>query len=354
MVFDVPAESGGALSILNDFYEEVKDFEDQSIKWIFVVSKPKYRETENIKILRFPWVKKSWFHRLYFDQFIAPSLVKKYGVNQIFSLQNVVVPRTKVEQVLYVHQPLPFVEYNFKFKDNKLFWIYQKIISKLIYKSIKKSKKVIVQMNWFKEECIKKTNVSDDKIVVVPPRINIEINKYYTDEKRDNIIFFYPSGSSYYKNHYLIVKACDRLVKKGYNNFTIIFTLKGNETSHISNLYEEVKNKNLPIKFLGEIDREQVFDYYSSSILLFPSYIETFGLPLLEAKLHGSIILASKTPFSEDILSDYPNAKYFNPFNHEELVMLMEEILNDKFNYKKTVKSFEHNINHSLIHEILK
>ena len=72
MVFDVPAESGGALSILNAFYQEVLDNKNENINWIFVLSNLNYKETENISILNFPWVKKSWFHRLYFDYFVAP------------------------------------------------------------------------------------------------------------------------------------------------------------------------------------------------------------------------------------------------------------------------------------------
>ena len=54
MVFDVPAATVGALSILNDFYDEVKIHQDKSINWIFVLSKPNIEETENIKVLRFP------------------------------------------------------------------------------------------------------------------------------------------------------------------------------------------------------------------------------------------------------------------------------------------------------------
>ena len=38
MVFDVPAVSGGALSILNQYYN--KACNDTNNEWIFVVSKP--------------------------------------------------------------------------------------------------------------------------------------------------------------------------------------------------------------------------------------------------------------------------------------------------------------------------
>src|SRR5699024_2925067 len=94
MVFDVPAERRGALSILKDFYNEAKSCEDKSINWFFVISKPNLEETDNIKVLRYPWIKKSWFHRLYFDKIVSPILVRKYNINKIFSLQNVRIPFT--------------------------------------------------------------------------------------------------------------------------------------------------------------------------------------------------------------------------------------------------------------------
>ena len=62
MVFDVPAESGGALTILKQYYDRA--INDKDNQWLFVISTPYLNETENVKVLRYPWIKKSWFHRL--------------------------------------------------------------------------------------------------------------------------------------------------------------------------------------------------------------------------------------------------------------------------------------------------
>lgn len=130
MIFDVPAESGGALSMLHEVYEEALANEDKTIKWTFVVSKPDLKETENIKVLRFPWIKRSWIHRLYFDNFVAPKIVKRNKVDYVLSLQNITVPSVNCGQVLYVHQSLPFVDHKFSFRENKKLWIYQNVIGK--------------------------------------------------------------------------------------------------------------------------------------------------------------------------------------------------------------------------------
>jgi hypothetical protein len=333
MVFDVPAEDGGALSVLKDFYHEVVNHEDKSIQWIFILSKPMFCETENVKIIRFPWIKKSWIHRLYFDQVIAPKLVKKMRPERVFSLQNVTIPRVRVNQIIYVHQSLPFVKYKFSFKDNKVFWIYQNIISKVIYKSIKKSQKVIVQTNWFKESCIEKTGVCDNKLKVVPPTVNVNIKNYFLTSENHLSTFFYPAGPSFYKNHRVIIEACERLKREGVIGHKVIFTLNGNETDHIANLYKIVKEKMLPIEFIGNIDREKVFEWYSKSILIFPSYIETYGLPMLESKLTKGIIFAGDTPFAHEILDGYGNAYFFDVFHGEQLSRLMKEAINKKLTY---------------------
>ncbi|HDX9579060.1 TPA: glycosyltransferase [Bacillus pseudomycoides] len=338
MVFDVPAESGGALSILNDFYNEVVESKDKKINWFFVLSTPTLEETDNIKVLQFPWIKKSWGHRFYFDQVIAPELVKKYKVDKIFSLQNVTIPRTNCNQVLYVHQSLPFVDYKFSIKENKLLWIYQNIIGRNIINSIKKAQHVIVQTQWMKKACIQKAQIQDNKIEVISPTINVAIKNYFEPNEKSLSTFFYPAGHSVYKNHKIIVAACQRLKTLTNIDYEIIFTLDGNEDQHTLDLYRQIKEEQLPIRFEGSKTREEVFELYTKSILLFPSYIETFGMPMLEARMHKGIIIAADTPFAKEVLEGYENAKFFKEFNSRELSLLMYQYLQKQEQYNTVLE----------------
>lgn len=330
IVFDVPAEKGGALSILNEFYNKYKDDGDK--EYVFVVSKPKLRDTENIKVLRFPWVKKSWVHRVFFEQLVAPRLIKKYKVDEVLSLQNILIPHTKALQTVYVHNVLPFSEYRFSILGNNLLWIYQNILGSIIIKSIKKANRVIVQTKWMKEACIKKTGVDSEKIDVIPPAIYIEVKKFYEPSINNNTTFFYPASAAVFKNHKIIVEACNILKKDRVEDYKVVFTLRGNENKHIAKLYKEINGKKLPIEFIGNIPRNEVFDFYTKSILLFPSYIESFGLPILEAKMHKGIILASDCLFSREILEGYKNAYLFDCFDSRELANQMNAIIREKGN----------------------
>lgn len=325
MVFDVPAESGGALSVLNDFYKEYST--DEENEYIFVVSKPELKDTKNIKVLRFPWIKKSWFHRLYFDNFIAHKLVKKYKVDEILSLQNIIVPRCKCRQTVYVHNALPFSEYRFSFRENKLLWIYQNVLSKKIFKSIIKANKVIVQTEWMKKSCVEKLNIDSQKILVSPPKINVEVRKSKRSQidKRSFIMFFYPASGVIFKNHKVILEACLEMHRNNIRNYEFVLTLLGNENEEIKKIYEISKVNKLPIRFVGNLSRKEVFDYYTKSILVFPSFIESSPLPLTEAKMHGANIIVSNLPYAHEILSDYTHVEYFNPFEEKDLYIKLKE-----------------------------
>ncbi len=321
MVFDVPAESGGALTILRQYFHEA--LKDKENEWVFVVSKPQLKESENVKVLNYPWIKKSWFHRLYFDRFVAHKLVEKYEVDEILSLQNVVVPKIKVKQTLYLHQPLPFVEKRYSIIENLKFWVYQNIISKMIVKSIREADKVIVQTKWIMNAAIEKANVNRNKFILKQPELNIMINKIYEQKSDHKRLFFYPASGLSYKNHEVIIKACKLLKDKGIIDYEVIFTLNGNENKEIRKLRELVQREKLPVNFIGSLNINEVYEYYSKSVLIFPSYIETFGLPMLEAKMHQAPIFASDCAFSHEILDDYENVEFFDPFDSQQLQNLI-------------------------------
>lgn len=321
LIFDVPAEHGGALTILDLYYKQA--ILDKDNKYIFILSTPELKEQENIKIVNYPWVKKSWFHRLFFDYFVAPRIVKKIKPNRILSLQNTFIKNTKnnVYQTIYLHQPLPFVEKRFSIKESFKFWIYQNLISKIIFNSLNNANKVIVQTNWMKEACIKIAKVDSKKITIQPPEITIDVkNKYKVDTQNNVKYFIYPASGLKYKNHQVIVDALSKIKNK---NLIVYFTLNGNENSDIKNLYDTVQANDLSIKFIGHKKINEIYKMYEYCTLIFPSYIETFGLPLLEARRHETPIIASNCVFSREILDNYDKASFFDPNDSSELARIL-------------------------------
>ena len=89
----------------------------------------------------------------------------------------------------------------------------------------------------------------------------------------------------------------------------------------------------------GRLSREEVQALYYEKILIFPSYIETFGYPPAEAREAGTIIFASNCPFCHEILDGYADAYYFDPFDPVALAELMEKAVRGEI-----TKSNERNI----------
>lgn len=330
LVYSVAAESGGALSVLMDFYKQFQTHKENH--YYFLVSTPHLEEQDNITVLRFPEIKKGWGHRLWFEYVKAPQLVKQLKIDEVFSTTNTVLPFVQVSQTLYLHNSLPFSTYRFKWNENRLFWVYQHIIARLIFHSLKRADHIITQTHWMKNAVIDQCGIPEGKIEVQTPPIDDSMVKLFHPTGRETI-FFYPAAPFNYKNHRLIIEACKILKSREITDWQVLLTLNANGSPYERELAAVVKNFQLPVKFIGFLSREEVFDWYSKSILLFPSYIESFPLPLMEAMLTGAPILASDMPFSREILHNYEKSKFYKITDAEKLAdeMAYEVKMNDTY-----------------------
>lgn len=307
LVYDVAAESGGATSILKYFYEQHK--QDRQNQYIYLLSTFSLEPAENITVINVPEVKKGWGSRLLFDWFGVKKYLKRHKIDEVLSLQNISIPGFRGKQTVYVHNALPFAEYRYSLKESKLMWIYQNVIGKLMVSSVKTADRVIVQTQWMKDAIAKAAPKAADKICVQFPKVDIPGGLHYT--RQTPCTFFYPANSAPFKNHRLILQACRLLKESGVTDYTVEFTLTGDETPAISALKEQAQREDLPIRWLGVLPRQQVFETYQRSVLVFPSYIETVGLPVFEAKSLGAPLLLADCAYTQNVAGDYDDAHFF-------------------------------------------
>lgn len=333
LIYDVHASESGALAILNDLYNQIRDFPDKSVKWVFAVSTPEYEETENIVVRRFPWVKKNWGYRYYFDNVTTRSLLREFKPDQVFSLQNKGIGFYKGRQLVYLHLPFILTDHRFNIKtDGKKLWLYQNVVSKSIFRSLRKVDFTIVQTHWMKTALEEKAKVKSEQIVIQQPDITSNQIGVFVDTEENRRRFFYPATAFTYKNHMTLLKAIKYAVEHGLKNYEVIFTIKPDENGYTEWLKKYADENSLNVKFGGPIPREQVFEMYARSVLLFPSYVESFGLPLLEARLTGSPIVASDTPFCHEILDGYEKAAFFPEMDDKSFGEQIITCINKKSN----------------------
>ena len=109
VVSNIAASSGGALTLLLNFYEFVsKHTKSDDLEWYFILSNQLITETENIKIVQYSNGKKSWIHRLYYDFFAGKKIIRDLKPDVVISLQNTKIWGVSVPQIVFVQQAIPF------------------------------------------------------------------------------------------------------------------------------------------------------------------------------------------------------------------------------------------------------
>lgn len=319
------ARSGGALTILKEFLEKISTLKcDRKFYVIVSLEELKKYENKNIRIIVIET--QSFFKRIIWDNFGLKKYLKERKINpDIFiSIQNTGVNLDKkIPQILYYHQSLSIIplQWNPLKKNERLFWLYKNIYPFFIRLHLNKIKKVIVQTEWVRDNFSKKFNYSKEKIVLIKPEIKkIDINSVKLIPK-NRFRIFYPAAPLIYKNHKIIIEALALLKKENQNlieNIECIFTFSNGENLEIDELIKKYKLEDR-IKLIGKISYENVLEYYKSSdLLVFPSYLETFGLPLAEAQQFDLNILAVDLPYSREVVGEYKKVNFINKDNKKE------------------------------------
>lgn len=305
-------KSGGALTILKQFISSITD----GNKYIIFIDSSVNLDIDKSNVQLIETYNNSAVKRLYWDYFGLKKWLdnNKVKVDIAISLQNTNFRvGEKIPNYIYYHQPIPF--YNnkwsfFKKKERSLF-LYRYIYPLFVKSLINPRTEFFVQLEYIKNGFCKRFKIDEKRVHVVFPNVTLPIinENSKIDLSNEKINLFYPATSIFYKNHNIIFKALSLLPKDKY---TLYLTCKEDE-------FDENLIKDIDIKFLGSIPFEKVISYYvSSDALLFPSYIETFGLPLIEAAFCGLPIIASDLPYSREVLNGYNGVEYID-YNNPKL-----------------------------------
>lgn len=321
VVNNIAAEKGGALTVLKSFYNYIRNHDNEN-EYVFLLSGNYIEENNNIKVLINDEVKKSGLHKMKFDFFTGKKYIAKLKPDYVLSLQNIITFGLKCRQGVYVHQSIPFTKvrkFSLLKSAERGTAIIQRFIGFIIKMSVRKADDVFVQTNWMRENVAEMSGVPIEKISTVPFDVELPTVTEKVSECPKTSFFYPATAESVYKNHECIYQAIDMLNAEEIKDFKVILTLDKN-----------VLPKRENIEHCGMLSKDELYEAYRNNVMLFPSYIETIGLPLLEAQSVNSVIFASDCQYSREVLKDYNNAYFFETFNPEQLAQLMKKAMQGK------------------------
>ena len=351
------ATEGGALTILKQFLEGIATHSNKNIFYYVFCSLEglKTYERENVKVINNIKGKK-WLDRIKWDLWELKKWSKKKDIRAdlIISFQNTGIKYyNNVKQLIYLHQSIPFfqsIKWNFFKKNERSLWFYKNIYKKIIKYSLGNNSFIVVQTGLMKKSVIEQFNWNPMKISVIKPDLkNITMEKVLKIDFKDNKFhIFYPANIAVYKNHEVIINALKYIKdykSEIYNNLITHFTfdrnLSKNRNTVLINLIKNLQ-VNCHIKFEGKMSYERVLSFYKScDLMLFPSYIESFPLPLIEAASFGIPILVADLPYAREVMIDYEGVKFLNYKDAKLWAKNIIWLYNNRVRYKPYYFNYE-------------
>ncbi len=272
----------------------------------------------------------TFWQTLLFEQFKIPFLVHKINVDVTFSPANygpIFVPRA----VLLLRNALSvaFVERRV-FK--RLYWVFLYLGTLL---SVFTANRVISVSHYAKKASIGVfEKCFPAKFSIVPHGVS-RIFQPSSFELRSETEILVVSDIYVQKNLHTLLKALSLVIKeKPSTKLQIV----GRPVD--MNYFEELHDLTSALKiedcvtFVGEVGIKRLCELYQRcAVFVFPSTVETFGNPLLEALASGAPVACSRIPATLEVAGDA--AKYFDPLYIEGIADVLLEMLSDPVKRKQ-------------------
>ncbi len=187
-----------------------------------------------------------------------------------------------------------------------------------------KSVKIIVPTDYTREEIIKRYKLNKNKLIKTHLAADINDRKAKKRSLPFKKYLLYVGQQSDYKNVRCLIRAHQKLLDKHPDLGLVFVGKKDTLTSRNEKWVQENTYKN--IVFTGFVDDAELSYLYKNSLVyVFPSLMEGFGLPGLEAMAHGAPVASSNATCLPEVYGEA--AHYFDPMSVEDMSQKINEII---------------------------
>lgn len=197
-------------------------------------------------------------------------------------------------KVVTVHDAIPF-----HYPGSKLDFNVYKFQLK---RAIRSAKYLIVVSEAARQDLIKQTGIDPKKVVAIPNGLPLEELATYPKENERFTIRYIGGLGAPHKNVKLLLQAARLLENKGLD-FTIELGGYAPEKFFLKDLIQELKLKS--VEFVGFVpDKEKAQFLGSADLFAYPSLIEGFGFPPMEAMGCRTAVVTTNIPVFQELLGD--------------------------------------------------
>ena len=220
----------------------------------------------------------------------------------------------------------------------RFYWLLLKVATTL---SVLRARRVICVSEYAKlglPNFVEKTLINDIKII--PHGVSSNFNHDKSIERSKSRLLFV-SDLYVQKNLHALLHAMVEIVKTSDVVIDVIGAPVDIDYANKSKDLVMRLGLKSRVHFHGHVSAEALSDYYRKcAVFIFPSTVETFGNPLVEAMSCGAVIACSNTAAMPEIASDA--VVYFDPLDVEDIAAVISDLLiNEELREILTIKAIK-------------
>jgi glycosyltransferase involved in cell wall biosynthesis len=328
----------GPLSVFKDALQELAGHYASHYEIVALVHRRGLFDIDGVTYIEFPQVKSSWLRRLHFEYWSLRGLSRRLRPYLWLSMHDMTPNVTAEVRAVYCHNPSPFYRLGAReaFTDWKfsLFTFFYRYLYAI---NLRRNDLVIVQQEWLRGEFRRRYRAPN--IVVAHPRIpSLEIPEVHEEQRAPEraVRFFYPAYPRSFKNVEFLLQAARILEQGGVDGFNVWLTIDGSENRYAAKLRSEYGGLR-SVSWLGILPRDRILLLYAKAdCLLFPSKLETWGMPISEFEQTGKPMLVIDLPYAHETVGAYPAVRFFPPDDPQMLADAMKSFIQGRLAFGET------------------
>ena len=334
-LFLIPGEVGGTETYLREILMEIaRSFPSQEVLLFTnrendIHLRNLFESYQQFSFCSLPCRAMNRYQRIILEQTLLPCYVAKTDIDLLWSPGYTAPFFSSCPQVVTIH------DMQYKRHPEDLTFLARLATDMLVRSAVRRCQKIIAVSEFSRCEIIQFTQVSSDKIAVIPEAADPLYAEILSKaEIRKRLAPLFPSDRSYilcvansypHKNVHALIQAFGDILDRVPHDLVLVGKPRLGEPL-VQKAIARLPSKDR-FHRIDRVDKGQLIAFYQGAdLFVFPSLYEGFGLPVLEAMMAGTPVIAARKGSIPEVGGD--RITYFDADRPGDLLKQMMRILN--------------------------